>query len=53
MRVGVGVCRGSGVVRGSMAWGVQMWWSLGFRVYGVGVSRCHSIDRLPKLWLLH
>ena len=18
-----------------------------------GVSRCHSIDRLPKLWLLH
>ena len=26
------------------------WWSLGFRGR---VSRFHSIDRLPKLWLLH
>ena len=33
--------------RGSRCGGV---WGLG--VVG-GVSRCHSIDRLPKLWLLH
>ena len=34
---------------GGGQWG-RGWWSLGLRG---GVSRCHLMDRLPKLWLLH
>ena len=30
--------------------GSKGWWGGGLRD---GVYRCHSIDRLPKLWLLH
>ena len=37
---------------GRVGGGVQVWWGLNVGVTG-GVSRCHSIDRLPKLWLLH
>ena len=53
-RVGVGV-RGWGVRGG----GVRGWWGPGGGGQGVvgsgggGVSSFHSIDRLPKLWLLH
>ena len=41
----------------SWGWGFRGWWSGGlgvvrFGVWGV-VSRCHSIDRLPKPLLLH
>ena len=40
--VGLG-SRGVGDVRVGMV-GSRGWWS--------GISRCHSIDLLPKLWLL-
>ena len=35
---------------GVLSWRVQGWWGGGLRG---GVSRFDSIDRLPKLWLLH
>ena len=35
---------------GQGEWGYGVVWGRG--CLG-GVSRCHSIDRLPKLWLLH
>ena len=33
--------------------GSRGWFGLGLGVVWSGVSRCHSIDQLPKLWLLH
>ena len=41
---------GEGRVRGWWGWGSG---GGGGRGQGGGVSRCHSIDRLLKLWLLH
>ena len=33
--------------------GVRGLWGVGGDGVWGGVSRCNSIDRLPKLWLLH
>ena len=38
--------------RGGRVQGVVSVGVVGFGMIG-GVSRCHSINRLPKLWLLH
>ena len=54
--VGIGVVEVRGVGGGG-GQGGRGWWESGVGVVGVWVmgwgSRCHSIDQLQKLWLLH